>query len=98
MEREIICSDCGEKLSSISQDLAATSEACPNCGSSMFWDMPQNEVAMAVAVGAFADPEFPVPTVSFYEQQRHSWVKVPDRISRYACGRNGKKDKIDWRY
>ena len=66
---------------------------CPNCGSSMYWDMPQNEVAMAVAVGAFADPEFPEPTVSFYEQQRHSWVKVPESISRYVGGRNGEKVK-----
>ena len=31
---------------------------------------------VAVPVGAFADPAFPPPTVSGYEERRHRWVEV----------------------
>jgi len=64
---------------------------CPDCGTSMYWTMPQNDKVMAVAVGAFADPDFPRPTVSFYEQRRHSWVSVPDNIDRFLQGGKGEK-------
>ena len=31
-------------------------------------------------VGAFADPEFPPPTVSVYGVRRHRWLALPERI------------------
>ena len=31
-----------------------------------------------VAVGAFADPDFPAPAVSVWEERKHSWVVVPE--------------------
>jgi hypothetical protein len=31
---------------------------------------------IAVAVGAFADPAFPPPSMVVYEEQRHPWVKL----------------------
>ena len=66
---------------------------CPDCGTSMYWDMPLNKEIMAVAVGAFADPQFPHPTVSFYENQRHTWVAVPEAIGRYIGSGRGEKLK-----
>jgi len=30
-----------------------------------------------VPVGAFADPQFPAPSVSYYEERLHSWLCVP---------------------
>ncbi|MEI9994114.1 MAG: GFA family protein [Rhizomicrobium sp.] len=50
---------------------------CPTCGSTVHYDMPQMPDVVAVAVGAFADPKFPPPTVSVYEIRRHDWVCVP---------------------
>lgn len=38
---------------------------------------------MAVAVGAFADPDFPPPQDSVYDCRRHSWVKLPDGVTVY---------------
>jgi hypothetical protein len=32
---------------------------------------------LAIPVGAFADPNFPVPRVSVYESRKHPWVVVP---------------------
>ena len=33
--------------------------------------------AVGVPVGAFADPAFPAPRVSVYEERRHAWVGMP---------------------
>ena len=40
--------------------------------------------AVAVPVGAFADPGFPAPRVSVYEGRRHAWVSVPDNVEHYG--------------
>ena len=36
--------------------------------------------SFAVAVGAFADPKFPPPTVAVYEARRHPWTVMPDLV------------------
>jgi hypothetical protein len=43
----------------------------------VFYALPGPERAIAIPVGAFADPTFPAPAVSVYEQRMHSWVKMP---------------------
>lgn len=50
---------------------AAMFSFCPVCGSTVYWEIPG---FVAVAVGAFADPSFPPPRVSVYEERRHPWV------------------------
>jgi hypothetical protein len=57
---------------------------CPVCGSTVFHteeDLPPRSVA--VAVGAFADPSFPVPQDSVYDCRRHPWVRLPPGIASY---------------
>ena len=57
---------------------------CPVCGTTLFHtEQGREERSVAVAVGAFADPAFPPPTVSVYECRRHSWVRLPDGIRRH---------------
>jgi hypothetical protein len=51
---------------------------CPSCGSTVFYHQDQDPEQTAVPVGAFADPDFPPPTVSVYEDRMHSWVAVPE--------------------
>ena len=51
---------------------------CPACGSTVFYELEGIPDAIAVAVGAFADPAFPPPRVSVYESRRHPWVSVPE--------------------
>jgi hypothetical protein len=36
--------------------------------------------AHCLLLGAFAEPSFPVPTVSVYEERMHSWVQMPKDI------------------
>jgi hypothetical protein len=38
---------------------------------------------VSVAVGAFADPNFPAPQDSVYECRKHAWVRLPDEITTY---------------
>ena len=47
---------------------------CPNCGSSVFWEPSRKPEFVAIAVGAFADPEFPAPTQSVHEEHQHLWL------------------------
>jgi len=49
---------------------------CPACGSTVFWEPSRRPEMIAVAVGAFADPEFPAPQKIVFEQHRHPWVTV----------------------
>jgi hypothetical protein len=50
---------------------------CPTCGSTVWWELGGMPAFVAVAVGAFADRDFPAPTVSVYEDRRHDWVGLP---------------------
>ena len=54
-----------------------TSHFCPTCGSTVYWELDTIPGFVTVAVGAFADPRFPPPRVSVYEERRHSWAAMP---------------------
>jgi hypothetical protein len=55
---------------------------CPGCGSTVFYVEEGDEQLIAIPVGAFADPHFPAPRVSIYEERRHPWVSLPDDVER----------------
>ena len=50
---------------------------CPVCGSTVFHSEEGHDKSVSVAVGTFADPNFPSPQVSVYGCRRHSWVQLP---------------------
>jgi hypothetical protein len=56
---------------------------CPQCGSTVFWDLDRVPDVIVVAVGAFAKPDFPAPRVSVYESRRHNWVPVASMLGLY---------------
>ena len=43
-------------------------------GATVYWQAKQLPAFIAVAVGAFADANFPAPQVSVYEERAHPWV------------------------
>ncbi|WFU08711.1 GFA family protein [Rhizobium sp. CB3090] len=49
---------------------------CPNCGSSVYWKADNVPSFVGVAVGAMADPKFPGPARSVFEQSKHDWVQI----------------------
>src|SRR5271156_1480096 len=50
---------------------------CPVCGTTVFHTEEGNEETVSIAVGAFADSNFPAPRVSVYDSRRHPWVSLP---------------------
>lgn len=51
---------------------------CPACGATVYYLIDDLPDVIAVPVGAFADPTFPSPKVSVYEERRHAWVGIPE--------------------
>src|SRR4051812_18625412 len=50
---------------------------CPNCGSTVFWEGDRAPEYCGITVGSFADPNFPPPKTSIWEESMHSWVSLP---------------------
>jgi hypothetical protein len=59
-----------------------SSHFCPDCGSTVWWELDVQPGVIAVAVGAFADPDFPMPARSVYDERRHRWLELPAEIER----------------
>ena len=58
----------------------ATQQFCPDCGATVCWELDSIPGFVSVAVGAFADPTFPAPTVSVYNARRHPWTRMPELV------------------
>jgi hypothetical protein len=50
---------------------------CPTCGATVWWEAHRLPDLIAVAVGAFADPNFPPPEQAVHAEHRHAWVTLP---------------------
>jgi hypothetical protein len=53
---------------------------CPACGATVHYTMAGLEEFVAIPVGSFADPTFPGPSFSVYEERMHPWVVMPEGI------------------
>lgn len=62
----------------------ATFRFCPKCGATVCYTLEGLADAIAIPVGAFADPSFPPPSFSVYEERMHSWVGMPGGMERMA--------------
>jgi hypothetical protein len=63
---------------------AVTFHFCPTCGATVHYALADMPDAIAIPIGAFADPTFPPPVFSVYEDRMHGWVKMPDGTERMA--------------
>ncbi len=53
---------------------------CPECGSTVLYTIEDLPEIVAIPLGAFADPSFPAPRFSVYEDRKHAWVAVPEDV------------------
>jgi hypothetical protein len=53
---------------------------CAICGATVHYAIEGREQSLAVAVGAFADPRFPAPSLSVYEERMHHWLALPPQL------------------
>ena len=57
---------------------------CPTCGATVHYAIEGREGSIAIPVGAFAEPGFPAPSFSVYEDRKHSWVSLPEGVEHMA--------------
>jgi hypothetical protein len=62
----------------------ATFNFCPTCGSTVHYTLEGLDDVVAIPVGAFAEPGFPAPAFSVYEERKHGWVRLPENIEHLA--------------
>ena len=60
---------------------------CPECGSTVYMDGDKNAGITGIPVGAIADPNFPPPIRSVWEQSMHKWVKIDPAGDHFPKGR-----------
>ena len=53
---------------------------CPTCGSSVYWEADHSPELCAFAVGCLADPNFPPPTYSVWEESSAHWTLLPASV------------------
>jgi hypothetical protein len=56
---------------------------CGDCGATVCWEADAVPGFVTVAVGAFADPQFPQPQVSVYEERQHAWLRLPEDMEHF---------------
>jgi hypothetical protein len=59
---------------------------CPNCGSNVFWEGDKDPNIYGITVGSFADPNFPPPTFSVWEEMMHPWLGVATVTEHFPQG------------
>jgi len=63
------------------QGSSFTFSFCPHCGTNLFHQEEGEVDSVAVAVGCFADPDFPAPEVATYDARRHQWLTLAPGIA-----------------
>jgi hypothetical protein len=58
----------------------ATFFFCPTCGATVAFVIDALPGLTGVPLGAFADPAFPPPTFSMFENRKHPWVEITGDI------------------
>jgi hypothetical protein len=53
---------------------------CPTCGTLLYWESDKYPAECGIAVGCFADPTFPAPTISVWEESQHPWLGLPAEV------------------
>lgn len=65
-----------------------TTGFCPACGSTVYAKASRLPEITGVTVGTIADPAFPRPLRSVYEQSRHHWIELPAEMAHHPRGRD----------
>ncbi len=56
---------------------------CPECGTTVYWELDMAPGQISVAVGCFADPDFPAPKRTVFHSRKHHWMHFPPYFDRF---------------
>jgi hypothetical protein len=81
----------GVEISGTSTEFTRTADSgrhvrmhfCPACGSTVYWKADASPRLIGLAVGSFAEPSFPPPAMSVFEQAKHSWVRLDETVESF---------------
>lgn len=59
-----------------SSGLLMTQRFCPRCGGTVAYVHEELPNLIAIPVGGFADPNFPPPHYSVFEERKHRWLAI----------------------
>ena len=59
---------------------------CPECGTTVYFHAERAPGLCGIAVGCFADPDFPPPSFSVWEESLHPWLPIPPSVKRFPRG------------
>ena len=57
---------------------------CTECGSNLWWEADRLPDLVGVAVGSFADRNFPMPEQMVWADERHHWLQLPAELPSHA--------------
>lgn len=57
---------------------------CPDCGSNLWWEPERLPDVIGIAVGCFADRDFPMPQQAVWAEEAHPWLAFPDALPMHA--------------
>jgi hypothetical protein len=49
----------------------------------VYWKLSNLPALIAVAVGAMAEPKYPAPVRSVFEQSKHDWVQIDGAVEHF---------------
>jgi hypothetical protein len=53
---------------------------CPRCGANLYWVPHRMANLVGVAIGAFADPDFPSPEQVVWTEEMQRWTPLPNGL------------------
>src|SRR5262249_52861468 len=56
---------------------------CMTCGATVYWKADRVPGFIGVAVGSLADPNYPPPVRSIFEESKHDWVQVDVAVEHF---------------
>ena len=56
---------------------------CARCGANVYWEAARLPALIGVAIGAFADPDFPCPEQSVWTRDKHHWLDLPEGMASF---------------
>lgn len=66
---------------------------CTSCGTPLYFFSSRDPNRVGVAVGGFADPKFPPPQRSVFEESKHAWLVLPADMPGFIRGRDSERTR-----
>lgn len=66
---------------------------CPTCGTTLYFFSARDPSRVGIAVGAFADPAFPKPDRSVFDESKHAWVMFDHKTPGFTRGRDSARSR-----